>query len=472
VVKLLTEQGYRITQAARNLGIDEEAYFIAMNTHIGKFLFYSVRAMRLENVHKCHNEIKLLEKLKTNEIIKYQSKKIKNILSYNADIPFLKNLISSRKLDSKKINIKNDLNLFPILNKQFLNDNFNDFVNSKIENVSVRTTSGSTGNPFRFYRERVSLAYMDAIMYNAYSWHGIRIGDRQARFWGMPFVKSKQREAKIKDFLMNRIRLSAFQLSDQAMLNYFKRINKFRPSYVYGYPSFIYRFALFCSANKFSLRNLNLKAVIVTGEKLIPFQGEYIQNIFSTKLVQEYGCSEVGVIAFQCKQGKMHTMAPNLIVEVVKNDKSVKDELGEIVITELNARSFPFLRYKLGDVGVILSEKCPCGMEWPLLNVAEGRVDDYIVTPEGDKVYDAVLAYTLNFYQKYIISFKTTQKKNGDLYIQIKPSELYNESIEQKCLQQLKKRISQSLNIVIQCVGDIPQENSGKLRYFMSEYKI
>jgi phenylacetate-CoA ligase len=310
---------------------------------------------------------------------------------------------------------------------------------------------------------------MDAVMYNAYAWHGIAAGERQARFWGMPFDPKKRREAVLKDFLMNRIRLSAFELTDMMYAGYYRKMYTFRPGYIYGYPSLIYEFACFCRDKNYSFDMIKLKAVVVTGEKLMPDQKRVIEEVFSARVVQEYGCSEVGVIGFECPRGKMHVMSPNVIVEVVKEGRPVVDELGEIVITELNAKSYPFIRYKLGDLGVLKSTGCSCGLSWPIIEVKEGRIDDYIITPEGNKVYDAILAYTFNGYKEYIKMFKAVQRNNGDLEIKVVLTDKCDGSVLDNCRNELNDRISTGISIRFIQVKSLEKEKSGKLRYFVSE---
>ena len=55
----------------------------------------------------------------------------------------------------------------------------------------------------------------------------------------------------------------------------------------------------------------------------------------------------------------------------------------KIVLTELNSRSIPFIRYKNGDVGRILNEKCDCQRPYEIIEIKEGRIDDYIRCPDG-----------------------------------------------------------------------------------------
>lgn len=440
-----------------------------MNTIYAKGLFFIVRWLRRENVRRYIKEVKDVESYNEHELYRFQVGKLKKIFFESGEIPYLRNILNERGLNNSFLENIIDLERIPIVDKNFLINHFDEYKHNLVSQHFSRGTSGSTGQPFIFLRDRFSLAYMDAVMYQVYTWHNIQIGDPQARFWGVPFGAFKRSVARTKDFLMNRMRFSAFDLSEQYMYNYFKLIKKFRPSYIYGYPSLIYMFTQFCKENNLSLSDLKIKAVIVTGEKLISFQGKCIEDFFSTKLVQEYGCSEIGVIAFQCEKGNMHVMSPNVIVEVVKNDRPVLDEPGEIVVTELNARSYPFIRYKIGDIGVLLSGKCSCGLSWPLMEINEGRVDDYIITSNGRKVYDAILAYTFNKFHEQVTAFKAVQEKPGYLDIMLKVSNSYNANTESECLIYMKKSLGEDCVITMRQVENIPCEKSGKFRYFESK---
>ena len=440
-----------------------------MNNFFSKWLFFvPVRLMRGENILKYMKEARMVESFNEKELRSFQLHKLQRLVSEAKKIPYL-----SKNKELESVNAPKDpsdiLSCFPIIDKAYLIKNLEQFRNKNVYRVSSRGTSGSTGQPFNFYRDRFSMAYMDAVMYNAYAWHGIAAGERQARFWGMPFEGRKRREAILKDFLMNRIRLSAFNLTDTMFYRYYLKMCKFHPGYLYGYPSLINEFAQFCRDRNYSFQHLDIKAVIVTGEKLVKSQQDVMEDVFDAKVVQEYGCSEIGVVGFDCPHGKMHVISPNVIVEVVKNGHAVIDEPGEIVVTELNARSFPFIRYKLGDLGVFRSSSCTCGLSWPVIEIKEGRIDDYIITPEGTKVYDAVLAYTFNGYKDYITMFKAVQRKSGDLDIKVVVTDKCNDDVLSRCCDTLKQRISRKININFIKVKKIEREKSGKLRYFVSE---
>ncbi|GFO66547.1 hypothetical protein GMLC_01260 [Geomonas limicola] len=166
----------------------------------------------------------------------------------------------------------------------------------------------------------------------------------------------------------------------------------------------------------------------------------------------------------------MHVTASNVIVEIVDNHgRTVPEgEEGEVVVTELHAKAVPFVRYRLGDRGILLPSGCSCGRNLPLLKISAGRKDDYIRTPEGKIVYDAILAYTL---KRGIVQFKAVQPTLDKLRIDIVTDDKFSTHLEEMYKSILQDALSNSLVIEFVKVDHIDREKSGKMRYFRSEIK-
>ena len=66
-------------------------------------------------------------------------------------------------------------------------------------------------------------------------------------------------------------------------------------------------------------------------------------------------------------------------MEIVDRDGKAlpPGEAGEIVVTHLATRDFPFIRYRTGDVAVLDERRCPCGRGLPLLKDIQGRDDRF-----------------------------------------------------------------------------------------------
>jgi phenylacetate-CoA ligase len=80
-------------------------------------------------------------------------------------------------------------------------------------------------------------------------------------------------------------------------------------------------------------------------------------------LVDTYGFTEVGNIALECpdEHAGYQLNADSVFVEFIKDGETVSGgEEGEIVWTELTNTATPFIRYRIGDMGVPSDGLCSC----------------------------------------------------------------------------------------------------------------
>ncbi len=429
-------------------------------------LLYPIHFLRGEQILLHRKEIAKLEKFTISEIHQWQQSKLSKLLkfAYQND-PYYKGILHPYvKFFDKPSSFFNQL---PFLTKEIVREEELNRFHPLWSGLDNRSTSGSTGTPLSFWKDRLSTGYMQAVQDYAYGWHKLSVGEPQGRFWGMPSGKAGK-IALLKDFLKNRIRFSAFNLNYQAKFNFYKRLLSFRPTYFYGYPSLILEFARFLSQASLIPLNLPLKVVIGTGEHVYQNEKDELERLLQVPFVEEYGCSEVGVIGFECQHRRLHVMAANIFLEAVdSNGISVPTgEEGEIVVTELNACHFPFVRYRLGDRGRLSTERCSCGQKLPILKLTSGRKDDYILTPEGYKVYDAIFAYT---FKKGILQFKAIQDRRDRLKIYFRPDCNFSLDIEQEYRKKLQMATSPLMKIEFIPIEKIEREKSGKMRYFKSD---
>jgi len=181
--------------------------------------------------------------------------------------PFYKNF-------AKHANSK-DWNTLPIMTKsdlqQPLQQRLSEGFSSK--NIFVNKTSGSSGTPFIFAKDKFCHALIWANFMDRYGWFNLSLNhSKQARFYGIPLDKKGYYKERLKDALSNRFRFSVFDLSD---LEFEKNITKFKQTpfdYLYGYTSSIVQFAKYLEQNDLVLKTVcpSLKACVVTSEMLFP----------------------------------------------------------------------------------------------------------------------------------------------------------------------------------------------------------
>jgi len=442
-----------------------------MNPWIVKnFIYFPIARIRGENTNKYLSIMPEMESLSLEEIETMQWTKLKNLLSYAYEnIPFYKKRFIENKIHPLDIKTREDFSRIPLLTKDDVGHHLDDLINKGLR-MSKRSTSGTTGSPLSFYKDRIATAYMDAAMYYVYSWHGVNIGDKQARFWGSAIKSTDRIIQEVKHFLLNRTQLSSFRMTEEECLKFYQKLVKFKPKFFYGYANAINQFATALQKNKVDATELGVLVIICTGEILFDYHRKLIQNVFGCKVVNEYGTTENGILAFECEYGNMHSLALTVYLEFENLQNRClgieEDDCGEIIITELHSRSVPFIRYQTGDKGRLLNIRCPCRRSIPVMEIHEGRIDDYIKCPDGTLVYDAILAYTL---KDHVIQFKAFQERIDLLVINIIPKDNFNNYVQRKLYRELKKYLGSQMNIEFKKVGEITRESSGKLRYFVSK---
>ncbi len=443
-----------------------------MNNFIAKhLLYYPSQYFRGQKVWKFIPEVWADERRPEEEIQRLRDEKIRKLVGYAYEnIPYYRKMMLDKGIRPETINGYDDLTMMPILTKEAILKNSQSLIKlHSSKRMYERKTGGSTGMILHFFKEADALAKNDAIMYRCYAWYGIDIGDRQARFWGVP-VKFKTRvKESIKDVLLNRIRISAFDISESTCMGEYKRMRRFRPTHFYGYTTAIYGFCRMAKELGLNLKELRMKAVICTAEKMYPHHRELLSEMFDCPIVDEYGSSENGIIAFQCRQGNMHLMSDHLAIEFVdEQGQRVKPgELGRIVITDLSSFEMPQIRYDIGDIGRLSDKKCSCGITLPLMDIVEGRKEDFIRTKEGKLVHAAYLCYTLK--EDTIHEFKMIQKDIDRFHVQLVRSPLFNSESEKKLERNLRSALGNDAQISFEYLDRISREKSGKLRYFISE---
>jgi len=450
-----------------------------MHPFISKyFLYIPVQYFRKEKVLSHLKEFEQTQWLSANDLKKWQRDKLKQLMTHAyQNSPYYRRQFELLNLSPDCLSDSKAINSLPVLTKQLYRDNISEIIvqNGKT-NLDMKRTSGSSGIPLEIYKDRDSLALNRAVMYRFYGWYNIKIGDKQARVLGHPTTFMSKLKEDVQDIILNKTRLDPVFLTEKNLISYFRRLKRIKPKYIYGYPSAIYEFGKFLTKKSFDPSNLNIPVIITTGEILHPFQREFIERSFRSTLVNEYGCSECGIIAFQCPHGKMHLSTDNLYVEVIKDGVPAEPgEAGEVVVTELFNYSAPLIRYKVGDLVKLSSDKkCSCGRNFPIIDSVEGRTSQLIHLANGQKIHTEIFHYISDAISENgggIKHFKVIQKRESEFHVEILLDENYTKDTEDYLKSEFKRFLGEDIILKIREVDEISRDKSGKIRYFVSELK-
>jgi phenylacetate-CoA ligase len=255
------------------------------------------------------------------------------------------------------------------------------------KNVYLNKTSGSSGDPFVFAKDKFSHALTWAIISNRFGWHGIDFNSSyQARFYGIPLDFMGNAKERIKDFLGNRFRFSIFDLSDIVLEEFLQQFKIKKFNYINGYTSSVVLFAKFLQEKNIVLTSIcpTLKVCVVTSEMLFDNDKILLEKQFGVPIVNEYGASELDLIAFQNPDGEWQVNSETLFVEILDENNTVLPygNEGRIVITSLFNKAHPFIRYDIGDIGVLDTKSTA---KKPILQQLIGRTNDIAILPSGKK---------------------------------------------------------------------------------------
>jgi phenylacetate-CoA ligase len=203
---------------------------------------------------------------------------------------------------------------------------------------------------------------------------------------------------------------------------------------------------------------------------LYPEQRDQIARVFGCRVANGYGGRDAGFIAHECPAGGMHITAEDIIVEIVDAEGKFQPPgvAGEIVVTHMATQSFPFIRYRTGDVGVLDERVCACGRGLPLIKEIQGRTTDFVVARDGTVMHGLALVYVVRDLPG-IAKFKIVQESVDHTRVLLVANADFDRGNAEQIRSGMAQRLGQDVQIDIEFVDDIPAEASGKYRYVISK---
>jgi len=332
------------------------------------------------------------------KLLELQNERLRSLLSHAYDtVPYYHKLFDERSIKPDDIKDSKELAALPVLTKQLIKINFDNLKSSAFspKETILSSTSGSTGSPLKFYSTKEDqLEWGFARGLRAQKWAGYELGEKTVIM--RPFLPSLSKSGRlgkrIQAFFKRHLILDPSTMSKETMPLLVRRMEAFQPRFIGGYPSVIYLLARFIKRSR--RPSFSSKAIITGSEQLHDYQRELFEEVFGCETYGIYGSWEVHSIAAECAEHTgYHIAAEDIIMEIVNDagEPVPPGTEGRILLTNLHNYAMPFIRYDIGDVGVISPKLCPCGRGLPLLVKLGGRTDDVIVTRSGRTIPGIVL---------------------------------------------------------------------------------
>lgn len=225
---------------------------------------------------------------------------------------------------------------------------------------------------------------------------------------------------------------------------------------------------------------VHLRKAIIGSERWGEKMRKRIANELGVELYDIYGLTEVygPGIAINCEHNTgMHYFDDYLYFEIIdpKTGKNLPDgELGELVITTLKKQGAPLIRYRTHDLTRIVPGKCPCGREYPRIDVILGRTDD-MVKVKGVNIFpgqiDDILKEIDGVSSEYQVFIDHMDGKDQmTLFFETECTGEDRKVLEKEVRIRVKEKIGLTVIPKAEGIGDLPRSEKKSTRIFDYRY--
>lgn len=213
---------------------------------------------------------------------------------------------------------------------------------------------------------------------------------------------------------------------------------------------------------------ISLKKGVIGSERWGDKMRARIKNELGIQLYDIYGLTEIygpGIgISCDAEDG-IHYWDDYIYLEIIDpiTGKPVPDgEEGEIVLTTLVKEGAPLLRFRTHDLSRIIPGKCPCGCEYPRIDIIKGRSDDMFKV-RGVNMFpnqiEEILRSIPGVSSEYAIALGRDEETNKDVMMLTVEAD-YNYSfaeMSEAIREQIKSRIGVTPKVNIVPIGTLPR---------------
>ena len=444
-----------------------------LNEKLAKSIYLIIQSLRQEDIARILRELEKSQWYSTEQLLEQQWRLFTGLIEYAYEkVPYYRRRFDEARIKPADIQSRDDLKEIPLLTKQDIRENFSNLQIPDGGAVEKLRTSGSTGEPLRIVRDRASTGYHRANMFRLRRWYGADIGSFEATFRIFNYPTRERHMTRVKDFILNRVRINEHELTTENMLDFYHKLESVKPAIFYGFPSIMVRFTECLIKHDINPRPIPLKAIITTSEMLYPQQEELLSEFYGAPVINEYGCTETGIISLECPHGGWHVPVESCLVEVAPaTGLDVDDGVGRVVVTDLMNRAMPLIRYDVGDLMQEGLGRCPCNRGLPTIRGISGRVGRLIELPDGRSIHS--LTFSNIFKKAEVVSERSIKEFQIHFHpprkfvFIIVPDKNFNDDVLAYIRRRLEDALGAECEFQFELVEEIFPSKNGKLEKFV-----
>jgi phenylacetate-CoA ligase len=427
------------------------------------------------------SELNRIWTLNEQQLADYKDKTFNKMVKYAFDnVPLYHQKYKQHNIDINDINGIKDIAKLPFITKDDLRNNYPNGIipsNFNINKNYSLSTSGSTGKPVFIFNDRLSAiksleAFIRTLKTYGGSWNKTRIllvidlepGSIEATLFSKSLAPLLQ-----KLFFINNIRYLHIGRKPKDLI---EEIDQFQPEFLGSDPNMLRKFANLRLSGYG--KNIKPKYVFSSGAMLDEYTRNYIENAFSSRVVDLYGTTEAGPLGFECiNKGLYHIHSDFIHLEFLneKNQLVEYGQPGRLIVTKLYGLGTPIIRYTgIEDYVTPINIDSKCNLKTQMIKDINGRMTDLIMLPDGKLLspltVTGIPAKVMEKHNSYKIKqFQIIQqdRNNIDVLIVIDPKMrdkgVSVEDLFRDMKKQFEERIGNKINININEVDSIQKDN-------------
>lgn len=263
----------------------------------------------------------------------------------------------------------------------------------------VLSTSGSTGERGIFLFDRDEWLTVLAMVTRPMAWAGALSG------WGWPprtaviasstpWHYSARVGAAMATRLLPALRLDA----GESLTTMVRRLNEWQPELLAVYPSVLKQLVDEQLAGRL---HISLHTVASGAEVLTDDLRARVRHAWGIPVFDSYSTTEYTPVAAECSFGRKHLLEDGAIIEIVDDlGRPVEAGAGGIVLlTVLDRRTQPLIRYEISDLVRTLAGSCECGRPFRLIESIDGRREEVLHFPRRDGTEGSIAVHPTVFHR-------------------------------------------------------------------------
>lgn len=411
---------------------------------------------------------KEIETMNRDELQELQLQRLKKTIDIASNSPYYHEVFKSKGITADQIHSLNDIHRIPFTTKADMRANYPFGLvsgNMLEDGVRIHSSSGTTGTPTVIVHSQHDLDSWTNLVARCLYMVGIRKTDvfQNSSGYGM-FTGGL-------GFQYGAERLGTLTVPAAAgnSKRQIKFITDFHTTALHAIPSYAIRLAEVFQEEGINPADTSLKTLIIGAEPHTDEQRKKIERLLGVKAYNCFGMTEMNGpgVAFECQeQNGMHLWEDCYYAEIINPEtgEPVPDgEIGELVLTTLDRKMMPLIRYRTRDLTRILPGECPCGRTHIRIDRIKGRSDDMFII-KGVNIFpmqvEKILVRFPALGSNYLITLETVNSQD-EMIVEVELSDLSTDNYIE--LEQVRKTITRLLKDEILLTPKVKLVKKGSL---------